>query len=97
MPCGCKQQPVETTTKMVQKEDHVEIIEKPNYELSELIRIENWLNSINKTKEDNEFIIDFAFRHFGEIINHYCDIPCQKRMRQRVDILKERLENYERH
>ena len=96
MGCGCKQKPVEQTTKIVQKVDHVEIIEKPTYDLSELIRIENWLKSTNKTKEDTEFIIQFAYNHFGEIINHYCDIPCQKRMKNRIEMLKQRLEDYER-
>lgn len=94
MSCGCKGQPVQQTTKVIQVNETVEIMNEPLYTMEEVQRIENWLNSTNKQLEDTHFVINFNKNHFGENIMGYCDIPCQHRIRKRVEMMKEKLTLY---
>lgn len=74
--------------------NEIEIINKPLYSTTDIDRIENWLNSTSKTKEETNFIINFNREHFGEEIMGYCDIPCQHRIRKRVELMKEKIRLY---
>lgn len=93
MGCGCKQQPTtQSTPKIIQmNSSEVEFMNEPKYTIEEVTQIETWLTSTNKTKEQTDFVHKFISEHYGELIQGYCDIPCQHRIRRRVEDMKEKL------
>lgn len=98
MGCNCKQQPKSPITpKVIQVNNaEVELMTKPTYTEEELTRLENWIISVDKSKEDNEFVKQFNLQHFGENIIGYCDIACQHRIRRRVEHMKEKLNKWKK-
>ena len=93
--CNCKNKSNEQPNqKVVQVNDQVEIMSEPLYLPEEVDRIENWLNSTSKTLQETHFVINFNKLHFGESIIGYCDIPCQHRIRKRVESMREKLRLY---
>lgn len=100
--CGCKGQQSQQksqgpTPKVITVNGITEVISEPTYTMEELKMVENWLVSTNKTQEETDFVLSFNLKHFGEQLTGYCDIPCQHRIRKRVEHLKEKLIKYGKH
>lgn len=95
--CNCKQQTkAPITHKVIQVNGETEIVNEPKYSQDEVQRIENWLNSLEKSTEETNFVFEFNKNHFGEIMQGYCDIPCQHRIRRRVEHMKEKLNKWKK-
>ena len=94
MGCNCKQKTEEQKPKAIQVNGVTEIMNQPQFTIEEIQRVENWLNSTNKTKEETDYSLEFNFRHFGEPPMGYCDVSCQTRIRRRLEHLKLKLQKY---
>lgn len=95
MGCGCKQKPQDQTgPKIIRVNDAVEVVSEPTYTREDISRLESWLSSHNKTKEDTDFVYEFNNIHFGENMMGYCDPVCQDRIRKRIEHMKEKLNLY---
>ena len=57
----------------------------------ELIRIKDYISSTNKTETERQFMSDFMFKHYGDLIPNYCDQNCLNRARRQVEELGLRL------
>lgn len=93
MGCGCKEKPKSPMSpKVIQvASNEATIVSKPLYTDEDVYRLENWLTSTNKTPEETEYVFEFNRQHFGEVMQGYCDIDCQHRIRRRVEHMKEKL------
>lgn len=93
MGCGCKQQPQQPvvpkgiTPIQVQAVQH----QPTGYTIEELIRIKDYISSTNKTETERQFMADFMFKHYGDVIPSYCDHICLNRARRQVEELIVRL------
>lgn len=94
MSCGCKQKPSHSGPKIIKVNDNTHIMNEPQFNQEDVDRIQNWLSSHNKTKEDTDFVYEFNRIHFGEHMMGYCDPVCQDRIRKRVEHMKEKLNLY---
>jgi hypothetical protein len=100
MSCGCKggtdnsKSPI--STKVIKVNEAVELVNEPPYTMEEVTLMEEWLNSTTRTKEQTDFALHFNYKYFGEPVMGYCDIPCQHRIRRRVEHARQKLEQYAR-
>jgi len=92
MGCGCKQQPQQPVVPKGITPIIVQQVHKPTgYTIEELIRIKDYINSNNKTETERQFMSDFMFKHYGDVIPNYCDQICLSRARKQVEELIVRL------
>lgn len=61
------------------------------YTIEELIRIKDYISSTNKTETERQFMSDFMFKHYGDLIPNYCDQNCLNRARRQIEELGLRL------
>jgi hypothetical protein len=93
MGCGCKQQPQQPvvpkgiTPIQVQAVQH----QPTGYTIEELLRIKDYISSTNKTETERQFMADFMFKHYGDVIPSYCDQICLTRAKNQVEELLLRL------
>jgi hypothetical protein len=98
--CGCKQnnntqqkqQPV-----MVQEDNVINIIDipQPTYSRENIIRIKDYLSSVNKTHSEKQFVSDLLLNVFGDIIPDYCDQNCFSHIRARINYMESKVLEYE--
>jgi len=93
MGCGCKGEvPQQKIVPQGIKPIVVQQVHEPvGYTIEELIRIKDYINSTNKTESERQFMSDFMFKHYGDIIPSYCDQICLSRAKKKVEELMVRL------
>jgi hypothetical protein len=62
-----------------------------DYTIEELIRIKDYISSTNKTETERQFMADFMFKQYGDIIPSYCDQNCLNRAKRQVEEMMVRL------
>ena len=99
MGCNCKNQvKQEPKPAIIKKADNTLtfIMEPPPYTREEVIRVKDYLNTMNKTETERQFVFDFNEKYFGEIMVGYCDQVCMARVKARVDRATELLNDYDK-
>ena len=88
MGCSCKNKSqAQKITKEVQQK--VQVVK--DISLQEINIIENMISDINNNVEKRGYVTEFFMRHYGDPVINYCDQPCQKRLRDRIKMLKEKI------
>lgn len=101
MGCGCKgnapQQKVVPT--VIKTDGAIEIMDvtNPNYTREDMIRIKDYVSSINKTETERKFVYDTLLTHFGDLIPDYCDQPCLNHISNRLVYMDSKLTEYEKY
>jgi len=99
MGCGCKGNVPQTkqTPTVVRTDGAIEIMDvsNPNYTREEIIRIKDYVNSINKTETERKFVFDMLATHFGDLIPSYCDQACLNHISNRIVYMETKLTEYE--
>lgn len=99
MGCGCKgnvpQQKVVPT--VVRTDGAIEIMDvtNPNYTREDIIRIKDYVSSINKTETERRFVYDILLNSFGDMIPDYCDQACLNHISNRIVYMETKLTEYE--
>ena len=93
MGCGCKQKPEPIVPKGI-KPIVVETVSEPepiNYTIEQLIRVKDFISSINKTETERQFVQDFMMKQIGMVVPDYCDQICLSNLRLRVKELEDKM------
>jgi hypothetical protein len=99
MGCGCKnnqpQQKVQPI--MVQQDNVIHIVElsEPPYTRQDVIRMKDYLSSMNKVYAEKSFISNLLLTNFGDIIPDYCDQTCLNHIKTRSEYMESKLLEYE--
>jgi len=98
--CNCKknkQTQEKIQPKLVQEDNVINIIDipQPTYSRENIIRIKDYLSSVNKTHSEKQFVSDLLLNIFGDIIPDYCDQNCFNHIRTRVSYMESKLLEYE--
>jgi len=94
MGCGCKgnQQQQQIVPKGMTPIQVITVQPKEiDYTIEELIRIKDYISSTNKKETERQFMSDFMFKHYGDLIPSYCDQNCLNRTRRQVEEMIVRL------
>lgn len=93
MGCNCKgQQQEQIVPKGITPIQVIAVQPKGiDYTIEELIRIKDYIDSTNKTETERQFMSDFMFKQYGDIIPSYCDQNCLNRARKQVEEMVVRL------
>jgi len=99
MSCGCKNntpQP-QKQPQVIKVEGGVEIrdVSNPNYTREDVIRIKDYVSSINKTETERRFVYETLLNAFGDLIPDYCDQACLNHVSNRVTYMEGKLTEYE--
>lgn len=95
MGCGCKGQKQEPIVPKGIEPIKVEIVQPVaiNYTIEQLIRVKDFISSINKTETERQFVQDFMMKQIGMVVPDYCDQICLSNLRLRVKVLEDKLSN----
>lgn len=89
MSCNCKNKKGTTSSKTKTPEPSPIVVQQSQpTTLEEVMMIENMLPDINSNAEKRAVITEFVKIHFGEVIMSYCDVICQRRIKDRIQELK---------
>ena len=97
--CGCKgnvpQQKI--IPAVIRTDEGIQIMDvtNPNYTREDIVRIKDYVSSINKTETERKFVYDSLLTHFGDLIPDYCDQSCIHHISNRVVYMETKLTEYE--
>lgn len=86
MGCNCKNK--KTEAQQIRKEVTEKVKVVTSVTLEEVNIIENMISDINSNAEKRAYVTEFFMRNYGDPVINYCDQVCQKRLRDRLKILK---------
>lgn len=88
MGCNCKNKQTQTQAQKITKEVQQKVQVVRQVTLEEINIIENMISDMNANTEKRAYVTEFFMRNYGDPIINYCDQVCQKRLRDRLKILK---------
>lgn len=89
MGCNCKNNKAQAQKITREVQQKVQVSRQVT--LEEINIIENMISDMNSNAEKRAYVTEFFMRNYGDPIINYCDQVCQKRLRDRIKILKQSL------
>jgi hypothetical protein len=86
MGCNCKNK--KTEAQQITKEVTQKVQVVRSVTLEEINIIENMVPDINSNAEKRAYVTEFFMRNYGDPVITYCDQVCQKRLKDRLRLLK---------